>query len=487
MNANEKFLQQYPQDLEWFVDGEWISRGNREVREVVNPADGRVLGTLPIATSADLDAALSAAERALGVWSKTSAWARDVIMQRAAALIAERKELIAVLLSLEQGKTLAEARGEVDRVVETIQWCAEEGKRTYGRLLPPRQPLLTQTTFKRPIGVVAAFAPWNFPAFLVARKVAAALAAGCSMVVKPAEETPASCLALARAFADAGLPKGVLNVVFGTPAEISAHLIASPTVRKISFTGSVPVGRLLTELAARELKPATMELGGHSPVLVFDDVDVEKVATACAQFKFRNAGQVCISPSRFFVHERVHAAFVDRFTLVASSIKVGRGIDPSSQMGPLNNSRRLEAATRFVNDAHDRGAKVVTGGSRIGTRGYFFQPTVLTDVQDGSAILREEPFCPVAPIVPFSSTEEALKRANGVQYGLAAYAFTDSIRRAAEVAEGFEAGWIGVNSFTPALADAPIGGMKQSGVGYEGGPEGLDAYLQTKFLSQAAV
>ena len=486
MNANERFLQQYPQDLEWFVGGEWVARGNRNVREVVNPADGSILGTLPVATAADLDAALAAAEKGLAVWSRASAWARDAILQRTAVLIAERKESISILLSLEQGKTLAEARGEVDRVIETIQWCAEEGKRTYGRLLPPRQPLLTQTTFKRPIGVVAAFAPWNFPAFLVARKVAAALAAGCSVVVKPAEETPASCLALARAFADAGLPKGVLNVVFGSPAAISAHLIASPTVRKVSFTGSVPVGRLLTELAGRELKPATMELGGHSPVLVFDDVDVDKVATTCAQFKYRNAGQVCISPSRFFVHERIFGAFVERFTKVASSIKVGRGVDPSSDMGPLNNSRRLEAAARFVSDASDRGAKVVTGGSRIGTRGYFFQPTVLTDVEDGAAILGEEPFCPVAPIIPFSGTEEALRRANAVPFGLAAYAFTDSIRRAAEVAEGFEAGWIGVNSFTPALADAPIGGMKQSGVGYEGGPEGLDAYLQIKFLSQAA-
>lgn len=486
MNAKEGFTPGYPDTLAWTVGGEWIERGPRDARPVVNPADGSVLAELPIATKADLDAALAAAQAALPGWSGQSAWARETVLRRAATLLAERKESIAVLLSLEQGKTLAEARGEMDRVTETILWCAEEGKRAYGRLLPPRERFLTQTTFKRPIGVVAAFAPWNFPAFLTARKVAAALAAGCTVIVKPAEETPASCIALAKAFEDAGLPKGALNMVFGVPADISSHLIASPVVRKVSFTGSVPVGRLLSEQAGRALKAITMELGGHSAVLVFDDVDVEKVATACAQFKFRNAGQVCIAPSRFFVHERIHAAFVRRFTEVANAMKVGPGTDPASQMGPLNNVRRLEAAERFVADARQRGAGVAAGGSRIGAKGHFFQPTVLTGLAADSAILGEEPFCPVAPILSFSSTAEALERANAVSFGLAAYAFTTSLRHAAEAAEGFDAGWIGINSFTPALADAPIGGTKDSGIGYEGGPEGLDAYLQIKFLSQSA-
>lgn len=487
MKVDERFHQSYPQNIEWLVGGEFISVGKREVREVLNPADGTLLGILPIATDADLDAAISAAESALPIWSGMSAWARDTILQRAAGLISERRETIAILLSLEQGKTIAEARGEIDRAIETIQWCAEEGKRAYGRMLPPRERFLTQTTFKRPIGVVAAFTPWNFPVFLLARKIGAALAAGCTVIAKPAEETPASCIELTRAFHDAGLPKGALNVVFGVPARISEYLIASPKVRKISFTGSVPVGRLLCELAARQLKSATMELGGHSPVLVFDDVDVDRVATLCAQFKFRNAGQVCIAPSRFFVHEKIYPVFLKRFAEVASAIKVGPGLDPSSQMGPLNNARRLEAAIRFVSDARERGGKVLAGGGRIGSRGNFLEPTVLCDVNNDSAILGEEPFCPVAPIIPFSNTQDALKRANAVPYGLAGYAFTNSIRNAAEVTEGIEVGWIGINSFTPALPDAPMGGMKQSGIGYEGGPEGLDAYLQIKFLSQAAL
>jgi succinate-semialdehyde dehydrogenase/glutarate-semialdehyde dehydrogenase len=467
------------------INGEWHGKDGRETQPVINPATEEMLAELPHASVDDLDHALAAAQRGFVAWSALSAWARADIMQRAAQIVADRKAGIAAILTMENGKPLADSIGELDRVIETITWCAEEGKRAYGRVMPPRAPGVTESTIKRPAGPVAAFAPWNFPVVLVARKLAAALAAGCSIVIKPAEETPAACIELARAFQDAGVPAGVINVVFGKPAQISEYLIKSPIIRKVTFTGSVPVGKLLSQLASEHLKPATMELGGHSPVIVFEDVDVERVAQACAAFKFRNAGQVCLSPNRFYVHQRVHDKFVDAFSAAAQRLVVGDGMAPATQMGPLNNARRLHAAQAFVSDARDRGARVITGGSRKGTRGYFFEPTVLTRLDEQSSILREEPFCPVAPIMPFSTIEEAIAKANGVDFGLAAYAFTRSIRNAAIVTEGFEAGWIGINSFTPSLADAPIGGLKQSGVGYEGGPEGLDAYLHIKFVSQA--
>lgn len=477
----------YCEELALYIDGVWHQAAGRDTRAVVNPATEEPLARLPLASTEDLDRALAAADRAFQLWRDTSPWERDAIMKRAARLLTERKPQLARVLTLENGKPLADAYGELDRAIETIEWCAEEGKRIYGRLLPPRAPGLRQTTFKRPIGPVAAFAPWNFPVVLVARKLAAALAAGCSIIVKPAEETPGACVGLVRAFHDAGVPAGVINLVFGVPSQVSEHLIASPVIRKISFIGSVPVGKQLYKLAADGLKAVTMELGGHSPVVVFDDVDVEKVATLCARFKFRNAGQVCLSPNRFFVHEAIYKAFADRFADVARNIKVGDGMNPGTQMGPLNNVRRLNAAESFVADACARGAKTLVGGARIGSRGYFFEPTVIGEIDEGASIMKEEPFCPIAPIVPFSTFEEAVEKANNVEYGLAAYTFTDSLRRSSEIAEAFEAGWIGINSFTPALADAPMGGVKQSGVGYEGGPEGVDAYMQTKFLSQASV
>lgn len=475
----------YPEQLALLIDGEWHPAAGRQTQAVVNPATEEVLAQLPLATPEDLDAVLLATQRGFEVWRAVSPRERAAIMLKAAELIAARKHRIATLLTLENGKPLGDSLGELDRVIETIVWCAEEGKRTYGRVMAQRQVGVSESTIKRPVGPVAAFAPWNFPAVLVTRKLAAALAAGCSVVVKPAEETPAACIEVVRAFQDAGMPRGVIGLVFGVPAQVSGHLIQSPVIRKVSFTGSVPVGKLLCRMASERLKAVTMELGGHSPVLVFDDVDVERVARACAAFKFRNAGQVCLSPNRFFVHERIYDAFVGTFVRAAQEIRVGNGLDPSTQMGPLNNARRLAAAEAFVADAQARQGRVVTGGKRIGTQGYFFEPTVLTDLDEHASILREEPFCPVAPIMPFSTLDDAIAKANHVDFGLAAYAFTGSIRTSSAVTEAFEAGWIGINSFTPALADAPIGGLKQSGVGYEGGPEGLDAYLHIKFVSQA--
>lgn len=475
----------YPHELHLLVGGEWRGLSGRDAIPVVNPATGAVVGQLPSATEQDIDDALRAADEAFATWSQTSAWQRDSILKKAAALIDQRRDRLATILTIENGKPLADSHGELDRVIEAIVYCAEECKRAYGRILPPRSRLLVQSSVKRPVGPVAAFVPWNFPAFLAARKVSAALAAGCTVVLKPAEETPAICVELVRAFVDAGVPAGALNLLFGVPAEISQRLIASPVIRKISFTGSVPVGRLLAAQAGQVLKPATMELGGHAPVLVFDDVDVDRAARACVAFKFRNAGQVCLSPSRFFVQAAIAPAFIQRFTELAQAIRVGNGLESGVQMGPLNNLRRLEAAQSLVEQAHGCGARVETGGRRLDGPGHFFPPTVLTQLPDRARILTEEPFCPVAPILVFDTLEDGIERANGVEFGLAAYAFTNQMERAAEFSERIDAGWIGINNFTPSLADAPIGGTKDSGLGYEGGPEGLDAYQHLRFISQA--
>lgn len=474
----------YEHDLALYIDGAWRLGEGRRTLDVVDPATEEVVGALPVATAQDLDDALASATRGFEKWRTVAPIERSAIMKRAAGLIAERKDALARALTLENGKPLPEAAGEIDRTIETIEWCAEEAKRTYGRVLPTGSPGVSHMTIKRPIGPVAAFSPWNFPAVLMMRKLAAALAAGCSVVVKPAEESPAVCIGLIRAFADAGVPPGVINLVFGVPAEISAHLIASPVIRKISFTGSTAIGKILSKLAADDLKAVTMELGGHAPVVVFDDVDIDKVADACARFKFRNGGQVCLAPSRFFVQDRIYNAFVERFTAAAAAIKVGNGMEPGVQMGPLNNLRRMQASIALIDDACASGAKIRTGGERIGTRGYFFRPTVLTDVDTAALIMTTEPFCPVAPIARFADVTDVAKMANASEYGLAAYAFTNRLDRASAITDAFDAGWIGINNFTPALANAPLGGAKHSGIGYEGGPEGLDAYLRTVFVSQ---
>ena len=475
----------YPQAIGLHVAGEWRGLHGRDSRPVVNPANGKVIGRVAVASAADIDDAVAAAAAAFPAWAARSAWQRAEVLHSAARLIDERRQGLATLLTIENGKPVADSLGELDRVIETLVFAAEEGKRAYGRVLPPRVAGLSQTTVKRPVGPVGAFVPWNFPAVLAIRKVAAALAAGCTVVLKPAEECPAIGAELVRAFVDAGLPAGALNLLYGVPGEISERVIDADAIRKISFTGSVAVGRLLAARAGLRLKPVTMELGGHAPVVVFDDVDADKVAAACAAFKFRNAGQVCLSPSRFYVHERILPAFTERFAAHARALRVGDGLAADTQMGPLNNERRLDAARALVADACGRGARVLAGGERIGRDGWFFPPTVLVDVDPASRLLAEEPFCPVAPVMPFRDTDEVIARANALPFGLAAYAFTNRLDRAHAFSERIEAGWIGVNSFTPALADAAIGGIKDSGLGYEGGPEGLDAYLSGRFVSQS--
>lgn len=475
----------YEKNLALYVDGAWLNSSGRATQDIVNPANEEIIGELPLATAADLGDALASAQRAFRTWRKTSPWERGAILKRVARIIRKRTDELAHVLTLEQGKLLAESRGEIERTIETFEWCGEEATRTSGRLLPQRHPGMRQATIKEPIGVVAAFSPWNFPAVLSARKIAAALAAGCSIIIKPAEETPGVCIGIMRALIDAGLPEGVCNMVFGVPGEVSEHLIRSPIVAKVSLTGSTAVGKTLSRLAADGLKATTMELGGHAPVVVFDDVDAEKAAAMTVGFKYRNAGQVCLAPSRLYIQEGVYDAFLKAYVAASEQIVVGDGTDPKSQMGPMANERRLQAMNELVSDATGLGATLHCGGQRIGNRGFFYAPTVLSDVPDDAKIMTTEPFGPVSPVIAFKDISEVLERANALPYGLAAYAFTNSIERGTAMADGFEAGWIGINNFSPFLADAPGGGVKESGIGYEGGPEGLDAYLQMKFVSQA--
>ena len=472
-------------DLALYIDGKWLNGEGRKGEDVINPATGKALGHLPHASTADLDAAIAAAEKGLAVWKSTSAYDRSKIMRKAADLLRERYDHVSKVQTQEQGKVYVESRAEVLTSAEIIEWYAEEGRRTYGRVVPGRQKGVRQIVLQEPVGVVAAFTPWNFPILTPVRKIGGALAAGCSIIIKASEETPGACIELAKCFADAGLPAGVLNLVFGVPANVSEHLIPAKAVKKISFTGSIPVGKHLAGLAARGMKRATMELGGHSPVVVFEDADPEKAADTIAAFKYRNAGQVCISPTRFYVQEKSYNKFLARFTEYAKGLKMGDGLEKGITLGPLANPRRLDAMETFVNDAKARGGKVVSGGSRQGNQGFFFQPTIITDVPDDSKIMTEEPFGPVAPIVAFKTFDEVVERANSLPYGLAAYAFTSSEKTATAIGDAMQSGMVGVNSVAVSTPETPFGGVKESGYGSEGGIEGLQAYLNTKFISQA--
>ena len=473
-------------ELGLYIDGAWIKGGNgRKGEEVINPATEKPLAQLPHASKADLDAALEAAKKGFATWKNTSAYDRSKIMRKAAELMRERHDAISKIMTLEQGKPYVESRAEVLTSADIIDWYAEEGRRSYGRIVPGRAKGTRQLVVQEPVGIVAAFTPWNFPVLTPARKVGGALASGCSLILKASEETPGACVEMVKCFVDAGLPAGVLNLVFGVPSEVSEHLLAKDAVKKISFTGSIPVGKHLAQLAAKGMKRTTMELGGHSPVVVFADADAEKAADTIAAFKYRNAGQVCISPTRFYVQEDSYKKFVARFTEYAKNLKVGDGLEKGITMGPLANSRRLDAMDSIVADVKARGGKIQTGGSRRGNQGYFFDPTVVTDVPDDCKIMTQEPFGPVAPIVTFKTFDEVVQRANSLEFGLAAYAFTSSSTTAAAIGDAIESGMVGVNSIAVSTPETPFGGVKESGHGSEGGIEGLGAYLNTKFISQA--
>ncbi|AOJ78212.1 MULTISPECIES: NAD-dependent succinate-semialdehyde dehydrogenase [Burkholderia] len=471
--------------LHLFINGEWIGASERETAPVINPATQIQIGRVPLATAADLDRALQAAVPAFDVWRNTVPAERARILKRAAELMRERAEHIATVMTLEEGKPLAESRDEVLRAADYFEWFAEEARRIDGRVVPSNRPGVQQLVKKQAIGPVAAFTPWNFPAITPARKLSAALAAGCSVIIKPGEESPATALALARALDDAGLPKGVLQVVFGVPDQVSTQLIASPVIRKVTFTGSVPIGRLLSARAAEGVKPITLELGGHGPVLVFNDADVEKAAVEGAANRFRGTGQVCISSTRFLIQREVYDEFVGHFVRATSALKVGNGMDAGTQVGPLANPRQLAKMEELIADAVERGATILAGGKRIEGEGYFFEPTVLADVPKDARVMHEEPFGPIAVLMRFDALADGLAEANRLPYGLSAYAFTSSARTAIDVADGLEAGMIGINQYRIVSTELPFGGMKESGHGSEGGTEGIEYYLTHKFISQA--
>jgi succinate-semialdehyde dehydrogenase / glutarate-semialdehyde dehydrogenase len=467
-----------------YIGGRFVEGGGGTLT-VSDPATDEAVITITTASPVDLDVALGAAATGLSDWRATDPWTRSGVLRRVAELIRGRADQMAAVLTREQGKPLAQSKAEVLSAADQFDWCADETRRIYGRVVEARASTDRILVRREPVGVVAAFTPWNFPSLLPARKIAAALAAGCSIIIKPAEETPLSCFLLAAACHDAGVPAGVVNVVVGDPAMISAHLIGSATVRKVALTGSVPVGAQLMALAASGVKAISLELGGHAPVVVFDDVDPAAAGVQCAEAKFRNAGQVCISATRFIVHESIRGRFVDAFSERTRALRLGPGGDPSSDIGPLTNRRRLESVERLVEDAVDKGAKVTVGGRRPPAmeRGHWYEPTVLTDVAPGMEVLRTEPFGPVAPISTFCGFDEAIAMANASDYGLAGYVLTNDLSRAMLASEALDVGMVGVNNFAIATAEAPFGGVKSSGFGREGGSEGVGDYLVTKYVN----
>ncbi|MDR6216388.1 NAD-dependent succinate-semialdehyde dehydrogenase [Paracidovorax wautersii] len=473
----------YP-NTQLFIAGTWQDAADGKTIAVHNPSTGKEIGRVAHAGKADLDRALEAAQKGFEAWRDLPAIERAKAMRRAAALMRERADSIARILTQEQGKPLAEAKVEAMAAADMIEWFADEGLRIYGRIVPSRGNLnVRQLVLKDPVGPVAAFTPWNFPINQVVRKLGAALGAGCSILVKAPEETPASPAELIRAFADAGVPPGTVGLVYGDPAEISSYLIPHPIIRKVTFTGSTPVGKQLAALAGKHMKRVTMELGGHAPVIVAEDADVELAVKASGGSKFRNAGQVCISPTRFLVHESIRKDFVAALTRHAQGLKVGDGLADGTQMGPLANPRRVTAMAELLEDAVKSGAQVAAGGERIGSEGNYFQPTVLNDVPLSARIFNEEPFGPVAAVRGFEKIEDAIAEANRLPYGLAGYAFTSSLKHAHLLSQRVEVGMLWINQPATPSAELPFGGLKDSGYGSEGGPEAIEAHLNTRAVS----
>ncbi|HUZ74424.1 MAG TPA: NAD-dependent succinate-semialdehyde dehydrogenase [Stellaceae bacterium] len=472
----------YP-EVSLYVDGAWCKAAKGRTEAVLNPATGETIGTVPIVDTGDLDRALEAAEKGFRAWRKVAAHERYKLMRKAADILRGHADAVAEAMTLEQGKPLLEAKLETLAGADIIDWFAEEARRTYGQVIPARADGIHQLVVKEPVGPVAAFTPWNFPINQAVRKISAAVAAGCSIIIKGPENTPASCAELVRAYAEAGLPAGVLNLVFGVPADVSDYLIPHPVIRKISFTGSTAAGKHLAALAGKYMKRVTMELGGHAPAIVFEDADLDSAVKLLAAAKYRNAGQVCISPTRFLVQETVYRPFVEKFIAATKAVKVGDGLDKDTRMGPLAHARRVEAMDGFVADAVAKGAKIETGGKHIGNKGFFFEPTVMTGVPMNARIMNEEPFGPLAPILPFKDYDAVVSEANRLPYGLAAYAYTRSAKTAARLGEAIESGMVAINHHGLALPEVPFGGVKDSGYASEGGAEAIEAYLNSKFIT----
>ncbi|MGI3164086.1 NAD-dependent succinate-semialdehyde dehydrogenase [Pseudooceanicola sp. 200-1SW] len=473
----------YPDTL-LLIDGAWVPSASGKTLGVVNPATGEEIGRCAHAGIEDLDRALAAVDRTFPEWKRTAAFERSKIMRRAADILRGRADEVAAIMTAEQGKPLAEAKVEILGACDTIDWFAEEARRAYGQVIPARKPGVTQLTIKEAVGPVAAFTPWNFPINQVVRKVSAALATGCTIIVKAPEETPASPAELIRAFVEAGVPAGVLNLVYGDPAEISGYLIPHPVIKKVSFTGSTPVGKMLMGLAGQHMKRATMELGGHAPVLIFDDADVEAAIAGMLGAKQRNAGQVCVSPTRFLVQEGVADAFTEGFAAAYGALKVGDGTAEGTEMGPLANDRRIPAITAMIDDAVAKGATVKTGGKRIGNAGNFFEPTVICDVPTDALMMNDEPFGPLAIVNRYTTEDEIFAEANRLPFGLASYAWTTSSRRAQRLQDEVRAGMLTINHLGLSMPEVPFGGIGDSGMGTEGGSEAIESYLETRFVTR---
>lgn len=472
------------ENLKLFIDGDWCNASDGATKPVTCPASEEVIGSIAVAAGDDINRALGAAKDGFEVWRNTGTWERAAKIRKVADLLRERQGDIARLMSLETGKPLAESMGETGAAADQFEWYSEETKRIYGQIIESRTSDSRMAVIYQPVGVVAAFSAWNFPALLPARKIAAALGAGCSIIIKPAGETPASCAALVQACHDAGIPSGVVNMLTGNSGQIAEKLIRSPIVRKVSVTGSVPIGKQILSLAAEGVKKVSMELGGHGPVLVFDDFDAVKAAEICAPTKFRNCGQVCISPTRFYVHENSYDAFSSRFAEIAKSLRIGRSMDDGVQVGPMANKRGLETIQRMTQDAVDRGAELLAGGKPPAgfNKGYFIEPTVLGRVPDDALVMTEEPFGPIAPITTFTDYDEVVERANSLPFGLAGYVFSNNLTTATRAYEDLEVGMVGVNEMLLATAEAPFGGVKESGMGREGGSLGILDYLDPKYV-----
>jgi succinate-semialdehyde dehydrogenase/glutarate-semialdehyde dehydrogenase len=474
-------------DVQLLIDGAWTPGSDGRWSTIVNPATEAQEGRHAMATKDDLARACAAAERGFQLWRRKTALERCKIMRDASALLRARAQDVAESITRENGKTVTEAVGEVHWAADFLDWYSEEGRRSYGRVIPGKVPDVHQFVAREPVGPVLALSPWNWPLVTAARKVSPALAAGCSVILKPAEEAPSAAVALAAALIDAGLPKGVLNLVLGIPSEISRTLIAAPEIRKISFTGSVPVGKMLAAQAAEGLKRITLELGGHAPVIVWDDADLETAVAKIMPIKFRTSGQVCSCPTRFFVHRAVKERFVEIMQDACSKLRLGNGMEPGVNLGPLISARRLDAMSRLVADAASKGARIVSGGKRHGSTGYFFEPTVMDEVPESAALMQEETFGPLVPVTGFDTYQEAVRLANSTRLGLSAYVFTRSLEIANRLSADIESGMVGVNTLLVSMAEAPFGGVKDSGYGQEGGIEGLDAYTVNKFVAQSFV
>ncbi len=479
--ASQLFKQQA------YIDGRWIDSPNGEVQEIFNPATGEKIGTVPMLGSDETRQAIDAAEAAQKEWAARTAQDRSSVLRRWFELMVENADELARILTMEQGKPLAEAKGEIMYAASFVEWFAEEGKRIYGDIIPTHKPDARLVVIKQPIGVVAAITPWNFPTAMITRKCAPAMAAGCPFIVKPAPDTPYSALALAVLAEEAGVPAGIFNVVTGDAIAIGGELTGNDKVRKLSFTGSTNIGKLLMRQCADTVKKVSLELGGNAPFIVFDDADLDAAVAGALASKYRNAGQTCVCTNRFLIQDGIYDQFVEKLTAAVNGLKVGNGMDEGVTQGPMINAAAVEKIEDHLSDAVSKGATITTGGKRHDLGGSFFEPTVICNVTTEMKVAREETFGPLAPIFRFSTEGEAIAMGNDTEFGLAAYVYTKDLGRAWRTGEGLDYGMVGINEGIISTTVAPFGGVKQSGIGREGSKYGIDDYVEIKYMMMGGI